>query len=139
MKYSTLIVDTKEFDYLKQVLANAPHKGDRTYKASINKLAEELKQAKICESSAIPDDVVRMNSTVTIQDPYRNFNSYQIVRPELGNIAENRISILAPMALAVFGYAEGDEFMWQFPLGLQKIKIVKVEQKKMSTEKKSMI
>jgi regulator of nucleoside diphosphate kinase len=82
--------------------------------------------------------VVRMNSTVTIQDPYRNFNSYQIVRPENRNIAENRISIVAPMALAVFGYAEGDEVLWQFPSGLQTIKIVKVEQKSTS-EKKSVI
>jgi regulator of nucleoside diphosphate kinase len=138
MKYETLIIDSKEFDYLKQVLATSPLNSDSTYKASLSKFAEELKVAKICESDAIPGDVVRMNSTVTIQDPYRNFNSYQIVRPENRNIAENRISIVAPMALAVFGYAEGDEVLWQFPSGLQTIKIVKVEQKSTS-EKKSVI
>jgi len=36
--------------------------------------------------------------------------------------------VLAPMGLALFGYAKDDEILWQFPSGLQAIKILKVEQ-----------
>jgi regulator of nucleoside diphosphate kinase len=32
------------------------------------------------------------------------------------------------MGLALFGYAKDDEIMWQFPSGLQAIKILKVQQ-----------
>ena len=38
--------------------------------------------------------------------------------------------MLAPMSLALFGYAEGDDIEWQFPTGISSIKIVEVEKGK---------
>ena len=128
MKYETLIIENKEYDQLKQIISSAQNKIDQTYKASIEKLLNELKHAQFLNIKKMPIDVVRFNSVVTIRDPYRNIRSYEIVKPERSNIAENKISVLAPMGLALFGYAKDDEILWQFPSGLQAIKILKVEQ-----------
>lgn len=48
--------------------------------------------------------------------------------PDKSDIKLNKISILAPMGLALFGYAEQDEILWQFPAGVSAIKIKTVEQ-----------
>jgi regulator of nucleoside diphosphate kinase len=128
MKYNELIIETKEFEVLKELIAMAPHLRDNTYKASIDTFLGELQSARKTPINKMPDDVVRLNTTVTIQDKFRNIHSYQIVKPEFGDLKANRISVLAPMALAVFGYALDDEIKWRFPVGWQTLKILKVEQ-----------
>ncbi len=105
----------------------ARNKTDETYKASLDKFINELKDAKVLPEAKLPADVVRFNSVVTILDPYRNIRSYEIVKPEKSSVRDNRISVLAPMGLALFGYAIDDDIMWQFPSGIQAIKILKVE------------
>jgi|JI10StandDraft_1071094.scaffolds.fasta_scaffold31114_6 regulator of nucleoside diphosphate kinase len=128
MKYEQLIIESKEYYRIKEMIGSSNNKIDQTYRASVDKFLNELKDAKILNITEMPDDVVRFNSTVTIQDPYRNVRAYEIVKPELSNISQNKISVLAPMGLALFGYAKDDEIMWQFPSGLQAIKILKVQQ-----------
>ena len=104
------------------------HNVDKTYKASIEKLANELKSATIMDKESMPEEIVRFNSIVTVQMPFGDPKSFQIVTPEKSDISQNRLSILAPMGLALFGYAVSDEIMWQFPSGMNAIKILNVEQ-----------
>lgn len=76
----------------------------------------------------MPDDIVRLNSVVTIKDSYNNIRAFEIVKPDKSDLKANKISILTPMGLALFGYAKNDEIMWRFPLGMQAIRIINVEQ-----------
>lgn len=128
MKYEHLIIESKEYSSIKEMIGASQNKIDQTYRASVEKFLTELKTARIVNIAKMPKDVVRLNSTVTIQDPYGNIRGYVIVKPERSNVTENKISILAPMGLALFGYAKDDEIMWQFPSGMQAIKILKVQQ-----------
>lgn len=128
MKYEEIIIEKREYELLKQIISSAAHNKDKTYKASIEKLANELKSATIVSDKAMPEEIVRFNSIVTIQTPFGEPKSYQIVTPEKSDIANNKLSVLAPMGLALFGYAISDEIMWQFPTGVHAIKILKVEQ-----------
>jgi regulator of nucleoside diphosphate kinase len=128
MKYENIIVEKKEYDHLKTIIATAHYKVDSTYKASLDKFLNELKNAKILNITKMPDDIVRFNSIVTIKDPYDNIRAYEIVKPEKSDLKANKISVLAPMGLALYGYAKDDEIMWQFPVGMQAIKILNVEQ-----------
>lgn len=128
MKNGNLIIETREYNYLKQIMSLAKYHKDHSYKASIDKLQNELKNAHIVPHRKMPADVVRLNSWVTIRTPYAVERTYQIVKPEKGDIKKNRISLLAPMGLALFGYAEGDRITWTFPMGESKIKIKKVSQ-----------
>jgi len=128
MKYGELIIEKKEYEFLKQIMSLARYYKDTSYKASIYKLNEELKEARIVTKVNMPMDVIRLNSFVTIETPYAVEKTYQIVTPEKGDIRKDKVSILAPMGLALFGYAEGDQITWTFPLGESRIKIKKVNQ-----------
>ncbi|WP_026933718.1 GreA/GreB family elongation factor [Christiangramia echinicola] len=128
MKYRELIIEKKEYDFLKQIMSLAIYYKDTSYKASIFKLNEELKDAKIVSNEKMPADVIRLNSLVTIETPYAVERTYQIVTPEKGDIRKDKISVLAPMGLALFGYAQGDNITWTFPLGESHIKIKEVKQ-----------
>ncbi len=128
MKYGGLIVEAKEYESLMQIMGMAHHLHDKTYKASVDQLLAELKSAKKVTLSNMPSDVVRFNSVVTIEIPKGGTRTVQVVLPERSNLAANRISILAPMGLALYGYAQDDEVQWQFPAGIQQIRILKVEQ-----------
>ncbi|MBF6607342.1 MAG: GreA/GreB family elongation factor [Flavobacterium sp.] len=135
MKYGGLIIEHKEYDKLIQFIGMGHHRRDETYQASVNKILDELKSAKKLSLDKMPEDVVRFNSVVEISFPNGNKRTLQIVSPNNGDVALNKISILAPMSLALFGYAADDEVMWQFPSGVQAIKILKVDQ--MTVEPKS--
>lgn len=128
MKHGALIIETNEYDYLKQTMGMATNRKDMTYHASTEKLLSELKSAKTKDLADMPEDVVRLNSYVTIQMPNGMTKKIQVVRPEKANVATSKISILAPMGLALFGYAQDDEVLWQFPSGIQAVKLLKVEQ-----------
>lgn len=123
-----IIIEKREYEMLRQIISNAGHNVDKTYKASIEKLANELKSATIIDKESMPEEIVRFNSIVTVQMPFGDPKSFQIVTPEKSDISKNKLSILAPMGLALFGYAVSDEIMWQFPSGMNAIKILNVEQ-----------
>lgn len=128
MKYGQLIVNKKEYSLLMRSIANSQDQEDQIYRDSIKKLRIELLTAKMLDYDVIPQDVIRYNSIVCIKTPYNVERSYQIVTPENSDIRLNKISILSPMALALFGYATGDKIVWQFPSGMNTIKIIGVKQ-----------
>lgn len=128
MKYDVIVIEKKEHDLLKRFIGLSQEYKDHTYKAAVDKLRSELLMAKILSEEEMPEDVVRFNSTVTIETPFNVEKTYQIVTPDKSDIRKNMISVLAPMGLGLFGYAEGDEILWQFPAGIKAIEIKKVRQ-----------
>lgn len=132
MKYGVVVIEEKEHELLRRFIGLSQEYKDQTYKLSVEKLRKELLNARIVRNMDMPVDVVRMNSAVTIKTPFNVEKTYQIVTPDKSDIRKNRISVLAPMGLALFGYAEGDEIQWQFPAGEKAIEITKVRQPAMS-------
>lgn len=128
MKFGKLIIAEKEYELLKNNISMAPTYRDKSYRASMEKIKNELALAKIVSGKDMPEDIIRFNSVVSIETPWNVKRDYQIVAPEKSDIKNNKISVLAPMGLALFGYAKGDEIEWQFPTGMNTIKIVNVVQ-----------
>ncbi len=92
-------------------------------------LADEIDRAKIVPPSEIPTDVVTMHSRVRIVDMRTGEQLvYQIVYPHEANYAEKRISILAPIGMALLGYSAGTEIEWNVPSGKRVLRIEAVEQ-----------
>jgi len=48
------------------------------------------------------------------------------VYPSFANPAKNRISILAPIGMALLGYQTGDVVEWKVPAGMRRLKIEEV-------------
>ncbi|QDT11124.1 nucleoside diphosphate kinase regulator [Planctomycetes bacterium K23_9] len=90
-------------------------------------LIAELEQAVIVDSAAIPPDVVTMNSIVKMTDlKTGDVDTYTLVYPKEANIAESRLSILAPIGTAILGYAVGDRVRWNIPSGRSNMRIDEV-------------
>lgn len=91
-------------------------------------MEEELKKAKLVPAELFPEDVVGLNSRVTIKDEDRNaVMQYELVIPEKADIKAKRISIMAPLGTALLGFRKGRKVTWQFPAGTKTFTIMDVE------------
>lgn len=91
-------------------------------------LGEELRQAYVVPDYQVPANVVRIGSAFTVS--YLDTDereTFVLVHPELGNIAEGRLSITTPLGMAVIGFAAGDEIDWVMPRGLRRLRLVAVK------------
>lgn len=95
--------------------------------SNIEQLEEELLKAEVVDPTGIPPDVVTMNSKVCLKDLDSGEElEYTLVFPPEANLAAGKISILAPVGTAMFGYRAGDRISWAVPGGTRKLKIKKV-------------
>ena len=128
MKYGNLVIEKKEFVVLKRLMNLSGYYKDDTLRKSVKKLASELETAIILDANDMHEDVIRLNTMVTIVSDSGWYKKFKLVMPTDSDIKNNKISILTPMGAAVMGYSEGDTVQWEFPVGEQKITIEKVEQ-----------
>lgn len=128
MKYGSLIVEKKEYVYLKRILNISGYVEDFQTQKSLIRLGEELKNALIVDENDIPKDIVRFTSHVTVRSEIGWEKTMQIVIPAEKDAKNDKISVLTPMGAALFGYAEGDSMIWDFPAGKQRLTIVSVAQ-----------
>ena len=128
MKHGSLIIEKKEYVILKRALNLTGYHHDDTLRKSVRKLSKEMESARICDDSDMPDDVVRLNSVVTIVSQKGWHKKFQLVLPKESDVKKDKISLLTPMGAAVLGYAQGDLLTWEFPSGEQKLTIESVEQ-----------
>ena len=97
---------------------------DRDY---LESLQNELDRAHVVDSTAIPHNVVTMNSRVRLKDMETGEEKiYTLVFPSDADIARNRISILAPIGTAILGYRGGDTVDWLVPAGKRKFRIQEI-------------
>ncbi|QAA82012.1 GreA/GreB family elongation factor [Aequorivita sp. H23M31] len=127
MKYGNLILEKKEYVFLKRLLNVSSYYKDQNTIASLKKLSSELNKAVIYDNDEMPDDVIRFNTIITVQSGTWQ-TEFQLVIPTERDIAANKISILAPMGSAVMGYALGDSVTWNFPNGAKELEITSVKQ-----------
>lgn len=92
-------------------------------------LLEEIERAELHEADTMPEGHVRLGSTVTFIDERTNqVREVQLVLPGEANIANGRISILTPMAAALYGLAADHCIDWPDLHGdARPIRILRVE------------
>jgi len=108
-------------------LIEAPRNTRTLDQDNLAMLAQELERAEIVPPANISMDAVTMHSRVLVRDLNSGIeSSYTPVFPQDADIAQGKISILAPIATALLGYREGDEIEWPTPGGRRRLKIIKV-------------
>lgn len=114
-----------EFDFarLKELLQVGISLKERD-RDHLESLQNELDRAHIVDSTAIPHNVVTMNSRVCLKEMETGEeNIYTLVFPSDANIDQNKISVLAPIGTAILGYRTGDRVDWLAPAGKRKVQI----------------
>jgi regulator of nucleoside diphosphate kinase len=92
-----------------------------------SRLRVEIKNATIYEDSELPKDVVSLHTEATIISTENNKEFiFKLVKPAEANIRDKKVSIFAPISIALLGYQKGDLINWEMPDGIKEFKIIDV-------------
>ena len=75
-------------------------------------LLAEMDRAKVVKNGNVPDDVVRMGSTVTFTSDDGHTRTLKLVYPAEESLDEHRISVMTPVGAALIGLSEGQSISW---------------------------
>jgi regulator of nucleoside diphosphate kinase len=90
-------------------------------------LEKELEKGIVVNPVDLPKDVITMNSRFSVTDAESNeTTTYTLVYPSAADISENKLSILAPLGMALIGRRAGDIVKWIVASGAKKAKIDKI-------------
>lgn len=79
------------------------------YRDFAAELETEIGRATVCPRSGIAPEVITMNSTVRVLDiRTRERSRFTIVYPQDADILEGRMSVIAPLGLALLGRRTGE-------------------------------
>ena len=74
-----------------------------------------------------PDDVVRINSTVRVKaEGVNKIMEFMLVTPDKADIKEKKVSVMAPVGIALIGFRKGQQVNWQVPAGKKTFTILDV-------------
>jgi regulator of nucleoside diphosphate kinase len=90
-------------------------------------LEAEILTANLVAEEAIPEDVVRLGTTVRIKEEQSGkCMELTVVIPEKADIKQKKISILSPIGAALIGFRKGHRVSWKVPAGNRTFSILDV-------------
>lgn len=120
-----------DYQFLRELILKSKNS---TNTKEANQLSQELDRAVISKESELDPSVIRINSTVTIEDvKAQKQMKIQIVLPSSADLKQSKISILAPLSVAIIGFKENDQVDWELPAGIKTLKIIAVDNSEVHT------
>lgn len=124
---SQLLVTQFDHDRLTRLLDRLRREGIPPAATGADTLEDELDMATIVDPRRVPANVVTMNSHVDVAF----LDSGQVTRvsvvfPADASPKAGRISVLAPLGLALLGARVGDEIEWTMPGGPRRLRIQRI-------------
>jgi regulator of nucleoside diphosphate kinase len=104
----TIVVSKAEYDTLTGLAAAV--EGRLPDAAGI--LQAEMDRAEVVAADAVPEDAVRMGSTVEFRSDGGQSRKVTLVFPGDADISEGKISILTPIGTALIGLSPGQSITW---------------------------
>src|SRR6185312_3306127 len=126
-KKNKLVLHKNDYDTLLSY-----SKDTRNYKSfdqhNVVELLDELKKGEVIDHKDFPADAVRINSKVKIEDrASKRILDLMLVLPDKADVSTGKVSVMAPIGVALLGYRKGQEVNWQVPAGKKHFKIVEVQ------------
>ena len=123
-----IVISSEDRDRL-QTLINSARLDSRISPENLAGLEGELARATIVPAGQLPPDVITMNSRVWFRDlETQEYESYTLVHPSQADVAQHRISVLAPIGTALLGYRVRDVIEWRVPAGTRRLQVFQVAQ-----------
>lgn len=92
-----------------------------------NRLKDEVKNATIYDDADLPENVVSLYTEAKIESiENKQQFVFKLVLPKDANIKQQKVSIFAPISIALLGYQTGDLIQWEMPDGIKAFKIISV-------------
>src|SRR5690554_5303052 len=117
-----IVISKHDLEQIEELLATSAKQPE-----CVDALEQELARAQVVSSSALPEHVVAIGSTVTFKIVASGASFTKVLcLPADAAHTENGISVFAPIGAAILGLAEGQQIEWESPRGLQLIEIIAV-------------
>lgn len=121
-----VIITKTDRDRLEQAIWPSGKKSDRGLPWHMTALEKELNRASVVDPKRVPPDIVTMNSTVQVRGAGDESDVYTIVYPDETDIDAGRVSVLAPMGLALLGARVGEVVRLETPAGPRRYTVEKI-------------
>lgn len=110
MKTNNLTVTKADLERLQKFFYSH---NDFEVKPNIKLVEEKINAANKVDSKSVAPNVVTMNSKVKVKNKAlgKSF-SLELVYPDAVDTTNFKISIFSPIGASMYGYAQGDEFVW---------------------------
>ena len=129
MKSRSIVVTDDDMNRLSRLVQALKHSLFRD-QLQLESLEQALASAEVAPGERIPRDVIRMNSTIRVQDlETRKKELYTLVFPDNADISTSQISVLAPVGIALLGRRQGDVFETKVPGGARRLRVEWVSQR----------
>jgi len=128
MQKRTIHITELDMTRLRKLLSAASMpKNQNKDKEYLKALDQELQRGVVVPARKTPNDVITMNSTARFTDLNSGEEiTYSLVFPADADIAQNKISVLAPIGTAMLGYRVGDIIEWEVPAGMRRLKVEEI-------------
>ena len=119
-----IVITAADFDRLGGLLDSPRYRS--TQWPLLVALREELDRGQIVPADAVPKGVVTMHSQVRVRDlKAHESETYTLVYPDEADINENKLSVLAPLGMALLGTRVGQIVKFDAPAGPRRLKTEK--------------
>jgi regulator of nucleoside diphosphate kinase len=125
---NNLIVVKEDYDLLMNYVKKSKNLFPNQ-KVYASNLLESIEKADVLNEGEFPKDMIRLNTRVTLRDKIARYNYvYTIVLPEEADHRKGKVSVLAPIGSALFGFRMGEDVNWQIHSGKRYFTIMAVTQ-----------
>lgn len=120
-----ITITQADFDRLQTLVESAHYRA--THASLVASLGEELEHSKVVDARKIPKGVVTMHSQVRVRDLEEDeTEDYTLVYPQEADINEGKLSVLAPLGMALLGNKVGQVVRFEAPAGMRQLKVEKI-------------
>jgi regulator of nucleoside diphosphate kinase len=122
---SQLVITETDFDRLSHLVDSPRYR--TSHAALLMTLKGELDRGRVVRPESVPRGIVTMNSRVRVRDlRLDETENYILAYPEEADIGEGKLSVLAPLGIALLGARTGQVIKFEAPGGMRRLKIEKV-------------
>jgi regulator of nucleoside diphosphate kinase len=126
-KKKNIYITEPDIKRLRELIKVAREYGDGKDEFYFKELESELNRGKVVKSNSVPENVITMNSRILLTDlDDREEMVCNLVFPDEADPDRNKISILAPIGIALLGYKVGDIIELKVPAGLRRLEVKKI-------------
>lgn len=120
-----IVITAADFDRLRGLVDSPRYRA--THGPLLLALREELDRGQVVPPDAVPRGVVTMHSRVRVRDVKdRESETYTLVYPDQAEINQNKLSVLAPLGMALLGTRVGQIVKFDAPAGQRRLKIERI-------------
>jgi len=127
MSNEPIALTDRDRDRLVEMVDRMRTRCDRDTAQLLDSLETEVLRARIVPSEEAEPNVVTMNSRVKFHDVDTGEKLvYTVTWPHLADTEDQKVSVLAPIGMALLGTRVGQVIEWQVPAGKRRFKVDRI-------------